>query len=59
MDVGQLQGVVGADHIFRRHAVFVLLDHQVEADTTLADADGAPFVHSERRKIGMKGQSVS
>ena len=42
VDVGQSQGVVGADHIFRPHAVIVLLDDEVEADATLADADGAP-----------------
>src|SRR5271157_6259468 len=37
VDVGQSQSVVGADHVFRHHAVFVLLDDQVEADATLAD----------------------
>src|SRR5213592_4491057 len=39
MDVGQHQGVVGTDHLFRRHAVFVLLDDQVEADASRANAD--------------------
>src|SRR5271165_2474142 len=38
VDVGQSQSVVGADHIFRHHAALVLLDDQVEADATLADA---------------------
>jgi hypothetical protein len=35
MDVGQHKRVVGADHVFRRHAVLVLVDDQVEADPTL------------------------
>src|SRR5262245_14570341 len=30
VDVGQLQGVVGANHVFRRHAVLVLLDDEIE-----------------------------
>ena len=47
--------VVGTDHVFRRHAVLVLLDDQVEADAALADANGASFVDSKRGKLGVKG----
>ena len=43
------------DHVLRRHAVFILLDDQVEADATVADADGAPFVHPEREMFQRKG----
>jgi hypothetical protein len=46
-----LDSLLGADHVFRHHAVLVLLDDQVKADATLADADGAPFVHSKRRTL--------
>ena len=56
VDVGQHQGVVGADHVFRRHAVLVLLDDQVEADATLADANGATFVHPKRGTLGAEGK---
>src|SRR6185312_3226273 len=41
MDVSQRQGIVGPDEVFWRHAVLVLLDHQVEADARGADADSA------------------
>ena len=30
-------------------------DHQVEADPTVADADGASLVHPERGRLGVKG----
>jgi hypothetical protein len=56
MHVGQLQGVVGADHVFRSHAVFILLDNNVQTDTALADADGASIVHAQRRQFGAKGK---
>jgi len=55
VDVRQRQGVVGANHAFRRHTVLVLLDDEVEADATIADADDTPLVRPERRKLGMKG----
>jgi hypothetical protein len=35
VDVGQHQRIIGAEHVFRRHAVLVLVDDQVEADPTL------------------------
>jgi hypothetical protein len=54
VNICEIEGVVGADQIFRSHAVLVLLDHQIETNTTLADADGTPFVHAERGRFGGK-----
>src|SRR5262245_12624970 len=51
VDIGQQQGVVGADHVFWGHAVLVLLDEKVDGYPTLADTDDAPFVGSQRRTI--------
>jgi hypothetical protein len=48
VDVGEHQGVAGANDVFRRHAVLVLLDKKVEADTAFADARVACLVYSER-----------
>ena len=56
VDIGQFQGVVGANHAFRRHAVLVLLDHEVEANATFANADASSFIHPERGKFGMQGE---
>src|SRR5437870_2395064 len=47
--VGQVEGVVGLNHLFRRHAVFVLLDDRVEGDAAVTDANGAAFIHSKRK----------
>src|SRR5271157_2018464 len=56
VDVAQSQGIVGADHVFRPRAVLVLLDYQIQADATIADADGASFVYSKRRTLGVEGK---
>ena len=47
VDVSQHQGVIGPDHVFRHSAVLELLDDEVKADATGADANGASFVHPE------------
>ena len=56
VDVGQSQGVVGADHVFRPHAI-VLLDDEVEADATLADADGTPSSTRSGGRSAWRGSS--
>jgi hypothetical protein len=56
VDVGQHKGIVGADHVFRCHAVLVLFDDYVESDPSLAYANRAPFVDSEWGTIGMQGK---
>ena len=38
------QRVVGTDHVFRRHAVFVLLDDQVEGKMRLADGESRALI---------------
>jgi hypothetical protein len=55
VDIGQHQGIIGADHVFRFHAIFVLLDDQVEANATVADAENASFIHPERGTVGVQG----
>src|SRR5207245_3536167 len=56
VDIGQTQRIIGADHVFRGHAILVLLDDQVEADAALADTHGAPFVHPKRGAVGVDGK---
>jgi hypothetical protein len=60
VDVSEHQGVVGAHHGFGSHAILVLLDDHVEADATVADADGASFVHPEPGRVGIaaRGSAV-
>ena len=48
VDVSQVQRVVGADHFFWRHAILVLLDDKVEADTTVSHANGATLRQPKR-----------
>src|SRR5271157_1894607 len=57
VDVGQSQGVVGADHVFRPHAVIVLLDDQVEADATLTDAEAPPSSTRSGARSAWRGSS--
>src|SRR6516165_12241568 len=54
MDIRQAKGIVSTDHVFCAHAVLILLDHQVQADTTRADADNPSLVHSKRQRVGLQ-----
>ena len=49
-----LQCLVRAENVFRRHAVLVLFDNDVQANPTFADVHRAPFDHSQGRTVGVE-----
>jgi len=44
IDIRKNQSIVGADHVFRRHAIFVMVNDQIETDSAVANTDSASLI---------------